>query len=75
MIGLYLLFFGIAVVAFVLLSGFGLPARIGIALAIFIILSAAATFWVAKVGDQPPPDARTIVPGSSSEAPKDTKPR
>jgi uncharacterized membrane protein (DUF485 family) len=60
MIFLYVLFLLFAVFSFVLTKKFGIVTRISIALAIFIISSIIATVWITKVGDKPPPDAKTI---------------
>lgn len=71
MIALYIIFAIVGALAFVLLSKFGMPLRILIALLIAVGLSIALTVWVTRVGDKPPHDARTIVPAPHGD---DVKP-
>ncbi|BAV34939.1 hypothetical protein SCL_2662 [Sulfuricaulis limicola] len=59
---IYLLFLAAGVAAFMLTGKWGLPVRIGVALSIFIVPSLLDTLWLLKVGDKPPPDARTVYP-------------
>lgn len=51
--------------AFLLTAKFGLPIRLVIALAIFIVPSISLTVWVARAGDKPPPGAVTVAPEPS----------
>lgn len=62
MIIAYLLFFCLGLTAFLLTAKFGLPIRIVIALAIFIVPSISLTVWVARAGDEPPPGAVAVTP-------------
>jgi hypothetical protein len=69
----YIVFFVLGVVAFFLALKLALPWRIAIALAVFIIPSIAMTVWVARTGDEPAPDAITIVPKSGAGPDKGSK--
>ncbi len=71
MIFAYVGFFVLGVIVFFLMSKFGLPLRIALALAVFVIPSVVLTVWVARVGDKPPPDAITIVPKPGGTSAKD----
>ncbi len=73
MILLYILFFVAGVISFMVTNRLGLPVRVGIGLAVFIIPSILVTLWLLKVGDKPPPDARTVHPQTMIEIPKETK--
>jgi hypothetical protein len=66
MIIAYIAFFALGIVAFFVMAKFGLPIRIAVALAVFLIPSIALTVWVLRVGDKPPSDAITVVPKSST---------
>lgn len=57
MIGLYLFFLALGVVAYYLTAHRGLRSRLVIALAVFLIPSVIATAWIVLVGDRPPADA------------------
>lgn len=72
MITAYLVFFVLGLTAFLFTARFGLPIRIVIALAIFIVPSISLTVWVARAGDKPPPGAVTVTPAPSAlpEAPE-----
>lgn len=72
MIIAYIAFFILGVVVF-LTAKFGLPIRIAIALAVFLIPSVALTVWVVRIGDKPPPDAITVVPKPSTPDKTDSK--
>jgi hypothetical protein len=68
MILLYALFFMLAVFTFAMTKKLGIIIRIAIALGVFIIPSIIATILVSRVGDKPPPDAKTIkVPGNDDK--------
>ena len=58
----YLIFLVAGVMIFFLMGKLGLPIRIAVALAVFLIPSILLTLWVARTGDKPPPDAITITP-------------
>jgi hypothetical protein len=81
MVFAYIGFFVLGVIVFFLMAKFGLPMRVAIALAVFVIPSVVLTVWVVRVGDKPPPDAITIVPkpgatpdkGGTSKDPRATK--
>ena len=62
MIIAYLFFFFLGLTAFLLTAKFGLPIRIVIALAIFMVPSISLTVWVAHRGDEPAPGAVTVTP-------------
>lgn len=62
----YIAFLVLGVIAFFLMAKFGLPIRIAVALAVFIVPSIVLTMWIVRVGDKPPPDAITIVPKPSA---------
>mgnify|MGYP001612831995 CR=1 FL=1 len=66
MIIAYITFVVLGVVAFFLMAKFGLPIRIAVTLAVFLIPSVSLTVWVVRVGDKPPPDAITVVPKPST---------
>ena len=71
MIVSYIIFFALGVIVFFLMAKFGLPIRLAIALAVFLIPSIILTAWIIRAGDKPPPDAVTIIPkhsGLSGEA-------
>lgn len=72
MIAAYFVFFVLGLTAFLLTAKFGLPIRIVIALAIFIVPSASLTVWVARTGDEPAPGAITVVP-EPSVVPEDSE--
>jgi hypothetical protein len=57
-----LLLLGLAVGAFYFLAGYPLWLRLVVALCLWPIPPAIVTAWVITVGDQAPPDARTIAP-------------
>jgi hypothetical protein len=61
----YLIFLVLAIVVFLLGRRWPFWARSIVALMVFLVPSAVATVWVAKVGDSAPPGAITI-----QEAPK-----
>lgn len=63
----YLAFFALGIVAFFLMAKFGLPIRMAVGLAVFLIPSIVLTVWVVRIGDKPPPDAITIVPEQNRE--------
>ena len=69
----YVLFFVAGIITFVATTRLGLPVRIGIALAVFIVPLILVTLWFLKVGDKPSPDARTVYPETKIEAPKEKK--
>lgn len=73
MLLLYILFFVASVVTFIATGRLGLPVRVGVALAVFIIPSVIVTLWLLHVGDKPPPDAKTVQSQTMIEAPKETK--
>lgn len=58
----YLAFLTLGIIAYFLMAKFGLPIRIVLALAIFLIPSIALTVWIVRIGDKAPPDAITIIP-------------
>lgn len=62
MVFAYIGFFVLGVIVFFLMGKFGLPIRVAIALAVFVIPSIVLTIWISRVGDKPSPDAITIVP-------------
>ena len=62
MIFSYLIFLVAGVAIFFLMGKLGLPIRIAVALAVFLIPSIMLTVWVARTGDKAPPDAITITP-------------
>jgi hypothetical protein len=68
MIVSYIVFFALGVVVFFLMAKFGLPIRLAVALAVFLIPSVVLTVWVVRAGDKPPPDAVTIVPKHSESS-------
>lgn len=68
MIAIYIVCLVVGIAAFFLLAKLQMPLRILIALALAVVPSVAVTLWVARVGDKPPPDARTVVPTSGNEA-------
>ncbi|HSB02737.1 MAG TPA: hypothetical protein VLE49_18965 [Anaerolineales bacterium] len=70
MVLLYVLFFVAGVVTFLITGRLGLPVRVGVALAIFIVPSILATLWLLKIGDKPPPDARTVYPQGTIQTPE-----
>lgn len=70
MIAAYLVFFVLGAVVFFLLAKFGLPIKLMIALAVFLIPSIVFTVWVIRTGDKPPPDAITVFPKHSEGSSK-----
>ncbi len=70
MIIMYIIFLALGVAIFFLMAKFGLPIRIAVALAVFVIPSIILTVWIARTGDKPPPDAITVVPKSSATSDK-----
>ena len=73
MIIAYIGFLALGVIVFFLMAKFGLPMRIAVALAVFLVPSIVLTVWIARVGDKPPPDAITIVPKPSASDKTDSK--
>jgi predicted RND superfamily exporter protein len=73
MIIAYLGFFALGVLIFFLMAKLGLPMRIGVSLAVFLIPSIILTIWVVRVGDKPPSDAITVVPRPSESEKTDSQ--
>lgn len=69
----YLAFFVLAVVVFIFTVRLGLPLRLAVALAVFLIPSIVLTVLVFRIGDKPPPDAITVVPRPSASDKADSK--
>lgn len=65
-------FFFIAIVAFFLTTKWSMSIRVMIAGAIWLIPPIVLTLWVLYIGDQPPPDAKTVDPQTMSVTPKET---
>ncbi len=78
MIAIYGVALLVALLVYLLLSRVSFALRVGLALAVFALLSVVLTIWIVKIGDGAPPGAVTVMPLSMStqvEFPFDSLPQ